>query len=82
LEPCCRFDACKVSDGLLVFLIVEEKKHKLPELKTGLDEADSLVCVVLNHSFNSWLRCSLSNSHEGDIIAGFNSHANPSLKIA
>lgn len=27
-------------------LIVEEKKHKLTELKTGLDEADSLVCSV------------------------------------
>lgn len=26
-------------------LIAEEKKHKLTELKTGLDEAESLVCV-------------------------------------
>jgi hypothetical protein len=52
-RPCCHFGACKVSDGLLVFLVVEEKKHKLTELKT-LDEADSLICVVLTHSFNSW----------------------------
>lgn len=26
-------------------LIAEEKKHKLTELKTGLDEAESLVCI-------------------------------------
>jgi hypothetical protein len=67
LEPCCRFDACKVSDGLLVFLIVEEKKHKLTELKTGLDEADSLVCVALTLSIPGSLAvlrlCSVLNSH-------------------
>jgi len=38
---------CELTWGILcfVFLIVEEKKHKLTELKTGLDEADSLVLI-------------------------------------
>ena len=33
--------------------VAEEKKHKLTELKTGLDEADSLVFVVVTFSLNS-----------------------------
>lgn len=39
-----------VSDDVLLFLVAEEKKHKLTELKTGIDEADSLVYVALTYS--------------------------------
>lgn len=38
-----RIDVC---DAVLLSLIIEEKKHKLTELKTGLDEADSLVLAI------------------------------------
>lgn len=50
-----------VSDAGFAFVVVEEKKHKLTELKTGLDEADSLVFVVLTCSLNLYfLGCTSS----------------------
>lgn len=35
----------------IVFLVAEEKKQKLAELKAGMDEADSLVGYWLFDSF-------------------------------
>lgn len=79
----------------IVFLVAEEKKQKLAELKAGMDEADSLVGYWLFDSFvtipalqsgfhfaRSGCRLSSSLDIHSWSITVFRSHVCPSSKIS